>query len=170
LIPLIFKKTLKLKVNLIKYLSVVFFTLLIISSACDTKKVYDSNFTLPADGWKNNSAVVFNDVLISDTTALQNFYIKVRNADDYRYSNFYLFLTTKLPNGKLSRDTIEIKLAGLNGQWLGKGFGHFKDNQVLIRKAMRFPASGKYEFTLEQAMREELLKGIANIGIRIEKL
>ena len=159
-----------MKDKLIKYLSLVFFSLLIISSACDTKKVYDSNFTLPAEGWKTNSAVVFKDVLISDTTALQNFYIRVRNSDDYQYNNFFLFLTTKLPNGKLSRDTIEIKLAGLNGKWLGKGFGHFKDNHVLVRKAMRFPVSGKYEFTIEQGMREEFLTGIANIGIRIEHL
>jgi len=159
-----------LKVKLTKYLTVIFFLILIIASACDNKKVYDSNISLPEDGWKNTSAVFFKDVLISDTVALQNFYIRVRNADDYSYSNFFLFLTTKLPNGKFSRDTIEIKLAELNGKWLGKGFGHFKDNQVLIRKAMRFPLSGNYEFTIEQAMREEYLTGIANIGIRIERL
>jgi gliding motility-associated lipoprotein GldH len=138
--------------------------------ACDSNKVFYSNFTLPEKGWNEKSAVVFKDVLISDTISLNNFYINIRNSDDYRYSNFYLFLITKFPNGKLNRDTIEIKLAELNGKWLGKGFGHLKDNQVLVRKALRFPMSGKYEFILEQAMREEVLKGIKNIGIRIERL
>lgn len=164
-------KVLKFNIIKTKNKNVIFFLIIILSfAACDTNKVFDSNFTLPEKGWNDKSAVVFKDVLITDTISLHNFYINVRNSDDYRYSNLYLFLITKFPNGKRSRDTIEIKLAELNGKWLGKGFGHLKDNQVLVRKALRFPMSGKYEFTIEQAMREEVLKGIRNIGIRIERI
>lgn len=147
------------------------FTLLVIFfTACDSNMVFDSSFTLPANGWNEKSAVEFKDVVVSDTLALYNFYVTVRNTDDYRYSNFYIFLTTKLPNGNLGRDTIEIKLAELNGKWLGQGFGHYKDNQILVRKALRFPASGKYDFLIEHAMRDEVLTGINNVGIRIERL
>ncbi len=144
--------------------------LVIFLTSCDSNMVFDSSFTLPANGWNEKSAVEFKDVVVSDTLALYNFYISVRNTDAYRFSNFYLFLTTKLPNGKLGRDTIEIKLAELNGKWLGQGFGHYRDNQILVRKALRFPVSGKYDFLIEHAMREEVLTGINNVGIRIEKL
>ncbi len=144
--------------------------LVIFLTSCDSNMVFDSSFTLPANGWNEKSAVEFKDVVVSDTLALYNFYISVRNTDAYRFSNFYLFLTTKLPNGKLGRDTIEIKLAELNGKWLGQGFGHYKDNQILVRKALRFPVSGKYDFLIEHAMRQEVLTGINNVGIRIERL
>jgi len=161
-----------LKFDLLKNLNTACFLVLAftILTACDRNKVFDSNYALPEKGWDKTLAVEFKDVLISDTISLHNFYVYVRNSDDYRYSNFYLFLITKLPTGKFTRDTIEIRLADLTGKWLGNGFGKIKDNQLLVRKAMRFPHSGKYDFLIEHAMREDVLKGIKNVGIRVEIL
>jgi gliding motility-associated lipoprotein GldH len=76
-------------------------------------------------------------------------------------------MDTKFPNNNMSRDTLEFILADFEGKWLGKGWGSVKENTVLISADMRFPLSGIYEFKIQQAMRQDTLKGIKNMGIRI---
>ena len=115
-----------------------------------------------------NDKVKFH-VNITDLQSRYSFYINVRNADDYKFSNLYLFLHTNLPNGKITRDTIECQLADYDGKWLGSGITGIKFNRFLFQQGVRFPVSGEYLFTIEQAMRVNDLKGITDIGIRMEK-
>jgi gliding motility-associated lipoprotein GldH len=79
----------------------------------------------------------------------------------------YLFLQTRFPNGNVSRDTLEIVLANAEGKWLGKGWGDIREDHVLLRKQLRFPLGGTYAFSVWQAMRQDTLKGIQDIGIQI---
>lgn len=75
-----------------------------------------------------------------------------------------------MPDGKIERDTIECQLADAQGRWLGKsGSGSLWDNQVLFNRRTRFPKPGKYVFRFEQAMRDEKLENIMEVGLRIEK-
>ncbi len=136
--------------------------------SCDKKRFFDESAKIPANGWHKDSAAVF-DVNVTDTLQFYKFFINLRHNDNYRYSNFYLFLNTRVPNNLHTRDTIEMILADFTGKWLGKGFGTLRDHQILIRDNLRFPHKGTYHFTIEQAMREEVLKGIENIGIRVER-
>ncbi len=142
----------------------------IVLVSCGRSSVYDQSLEIGEAGWHEDSIMVFDDVVISDTVSPFNFYINLRHSEDYRYSNFYLFLNTKLPNGHTSRDTIELILADNTGKWYGKGFGHIKDNRVLVREGLVFPLKGKYKFSIEQAMREDdqVLEEVKNVGIRIE--
>lgn len=110
------------------------------------------------------------DVLIDDTLSFNDVYINIRNSGDYKYSNIYLFMSTIYPNQKISVDTIECILANKEGKWLGKGLGDIKDNQMLLKKNVRFHQSGIYTFEFKQAMRIDDLEGIKSIGIRIEKI
>jgi gliding motility-associated lipoprotein GldH len=135
--------------------------------SCDENNIYDQSVKIPPEGWHKDSTAVFS-VEVTDTLAPYNFYITLRNNDAYAYRNFYLFLTTRLPNNHLTRDTIELILANLEGEWLGKGFGAIKDNQIPVRRNLKFPLSGTYHFKIEQAMRQEYLKGITDVGIKVE--
>lgn len=135
--------------------------------ACDANMFYDQSQTIPENGWDKDSTAYFT-VDVEDTTRLYDFYITLRNNDDYAFRNFYLFLTTHLPNQNITRDTLELILADKEGKWLGSGFGAVKDNQIQVRKNLKFPLKGKYRFGIIQAMRREKLKGITDIGIRIE--
>jgi gliding motility-associated lipoprotein GldH len=66
-------------------------------------------------------------------------------------------------------DTVEILLADPLGRWKGTGVGDLFDNQTLYRKDMKFPVRGEYQFSIKQAMRPVRLKGIQDIGLRLEK-
>lgn len=144
------------------------FVSLLFLAACDSTRVYEENNELPEHEWTVRNKLSFN-FFISDTITPHNFYFNVRNADDYSYSNIFVFMNTKFPNGKMKRDTIEFVLADESGRWLGKGQGDLLDNQLLYMKAKRFPLKGKYTIEVEQAMRRQSLPGIYNAGIRIEK-
>ncbi len=152
------------------YILVYLILSIIILGSCGRGSVYDRSIEINEKGWHEDSVVVFDDVIISDTISLNNFYINLRHGTDYRFSNFYLFLNTMLPNGKVTRDTIELVLADNYGKWYGNGFGHIRENRIMVRKGLKFPLKGNYQFTVKQAMREDdsVLEGIRNVGIRIE--
>jgi gliding motility-associated lipoprotein GldH len=144
------------------------FAILLTLVACDTNQLYDQSAGIHADGWHKDTVAVF-EVEVTDTTTFYNFYINVRNNDDYAFRNLYLFLTTRMPNNNRTRDTLELILADPQGNWLGKGFGALHDNQILVRRNLSFPLAGSYTFSLQQAMRQDVLKGITDAGIRIEQ-
>ena len=135
---------------------------------CNTAVVYDYNKSLPGSVWNLEDKVSFQ-VEIKDTTGTFDFYLKLRHNTDYKYNNVYFFVNTTFPDQQFARDTVEFILADKEGKWHGKGFGSIKDLKILLKKGVMFPIPGIYVFELEQAMREENLKGIMDIGISIEK-
>ncbi len=141
---------------------------LITCSSCNLNSIYNENVSLKDTKWDKDALVSFN-VIISDSLANYDFYLNLRNTTDYRYSNLYLFLMTRFPNGNISRDTIEIVLADNKGRWLGKGWSNLKENNILLKKGLRFPLSGNYVFFMQQAMRVDTLEGIHDIGLQISK-
>ncbi|TND10441.1 MAG: gliding motility-associated lipoprotein GldH [Bacteroidetes bacterium] len=151
-----------------KVFPVLFLFSLLLFSACDENRLFEENRELPDHAWSEKNKLAFS-FFVSDTVSPYNFYINLRNADDYPYSNCYVFMTTHFPNNKIRRDTIELMLADQNGRWLGKGQGDIYDNQLKFRSNMRFPLKGKYLVEMEQAMRRQSLPGMYNAGIRIEK-
>lgn len=138
-------------------------------SSCDFNSVYNENVSLKDIKWDKDQAVRF-DVQITDSLANYNFYLNLRNTTDYRYSNLYVFLMTRFPNGNTTRDTIEIVLADTEGRWLGKGWSNLKENNILLKKGLRFPLNGNYVFFIQQAMRVDTLEGIRNVGLQIDKI
>lgn len=144
------------------------FSLLVCLSSCDKNRVFEENKKIPDSVWNVNNKVSFN-VPIKDTINPHQVFINVRNAGEYPFSNLFLFITTKFPNGKLAKDTVECILADERGKWLGNGSGDIFDNRILFKKGVRFPMLGEYTFTFEQAMRTENLPFIMDVGLRIEK-
>lgn len=147
---------------------VLTFLLLGLLISCDPNRVYDQNVRIINQSWNKDSLIKFQ-FHIEDTISLHKFYLNIRHNTDYPYSNIYFFMNGIFPNGNKTRDTIECLLADPRGNWLGKGAGKIRDNRILLREHLRFPVRGDYTFEIEQAMRQISLKGVEDIGIRIEK-
>ncbi|MBW6498160.1 MAG: gliding motility lipoprotein GldH [Bacteroidales bacterium] len=141
---------------------------MLLLSACDRQVVFEKNQAIPSEGWNYQDKIKF-EAEVNDTASLHNLYINIRNTTDYGFSNLYLFLDIEFPDGTALRDTIECLLADRTGQWTGKGFGKIRSNSFLFRTDVWFPEQGNYVFTMEQAMRTQLLEGIADVGLRIER-
>ena len=149
-----------------KYLS--FLTLIFLLSSCNLSAVYEGNVDVGAEGWAYDQAARF-EVDINDSISNHSFFVNIRNDNTYRYSNLFVFLTTQFPNGNVTRDTIEFVLANDAGKWLGKGWGPVKENKVQLKDNLRFPITGTYVFLIQQAMRDDTLKGISDVGLIFEK-
>jgi len=139
-----------------------------ILSSCSNRMIYDESVVIPETKWDNKNIPYF-DVNVEDTVSIYSFALNLRHIENYRYSNLYIFLHTTFPNGNVTHDTIECTLAYPDGSWVGKGSGSMRSDKILLNPNLRFPLGGVYHFEIEQAMRDEVLKGIADIGISIEK-
>lgn len=142
---------------------------MLLMNSCDPSRVFDENKAIENNAWDMNNKLVF-EIEIPDPSISYNVYLNVRNAGWYPFSNLFVFINTQLPDGKLTRDTAECVLADKDGRWLGDGLGDIWDNRILFRKNFKFSQGGKYVFTLEHGMRVNPLPGIADAGIRIEKV
>jgi len=136
--------------------------------ACDSKRFFEENKTIQNGVWNVMNKISFR-VDITDSLARYDVYLNVRNDGAYLYSNLYLFIHTILPGGRTATDTVECQLADPDGKWRGSGLGNMKFNRFLFQKGMIFPLKGRYQFEIEQAMRVNELKGIRDVGIRLEK-
>lgn len=137
-------------------------------ASCDRNGIYEDNINTTKNLWHENDVAKFI-APINDTVTSHNIYINVRNTTDYSNSNLYIFIATTAPTGATQVDTVDCILADEQGNWLGKGFGFIRDSQIPYKRNIRFPKIGNYKFEIKQAMRTSDLKGIASIGIRIEK-
>lgn len=137
-------------------------------TGCNSDLVFHQNKTIPGNVWHKDSIVSFY-VDVKDSVSTYDFYLNLRHTRDYRYSNIYFFIETIFPDGRYTRDTVEFILADRQGKWYGKGYGSVKDYRVMLKHGVRFPVKGIYGFLFEQAMREEELKNITDIGISLEK-
>ncbi|NNM95154.1 MAG: gliding motility lipoprotein GldH [Bacteroidia bacterium] len=140
----------------------------LILSSCRRGMLYQKYTELPAGGWDYKAPVRFS-ANINDTTNFYNIFVNIRNSDSYEYSNLYLFIDITTPMHTHTRDTLECILAAPSGRWLGKGLGDIWDNKILYKQGVRFPKRGEYNFTFTQAMRDDKLQMIMDMGLTIEK-
>lgn len=150
--------------------SIIFFlfVFILLSTSCSEISIYHANIDIPHESWNLDSVAVFK-VDIDDTTAVHNIYVNIRNTNEYPNSNLFLFVQTTSPVGSTLRDTMECILADNRGKWLGRGFGAIRDNQFPYKNYIRFPEKGTYTLSIQQGMRTSDLKGIASVGLRVER-
>ncbi len=143
--------------------------LLLTALACQPGIVHEQYKAIENRSWDKDSTLVFT-IPVKDTLQNYNLVINVRNDVNYKYSNLWLFINIRQPDGQTLEDKFEIILADPIGKWLGSGFGGLKTREALYKSHVFFPVSGDYTITVQQGMREEVLKGISDVGIRVEKV
>jgi gliding motility-associated lipoprotein GldH len=142
---------------------------LLLLSACDSNRLYEKNLAIDKSEWHRSEKALF-EFEVKDTSARYNILLNFRHSGNYSYKNLYLFTKTKSPTGKIAIDTAQMVFADEKGHWMGKGIGDIYDYQFKFKKGVTFPDSGNYQFEIEQAMRDEVLPNVTDIGLRIEKV
>jgi len=134
--------------------------------SCTDNAVIDRNVPIPDHAWYYDHQPKLT-VRITDTITRYNLYLNLRHTSDYKYANVYVLLHQTRPDGRDTTERIELRLAESDGRWLGRGGGSVYTHQQLIRESFRFPDTGEYTFTIEQYMRENPLRAVTDIGLRI---
>ncbi len=137
-------------------------------SSCDKQRLIDENKSIANDAWYYKNYIPF-EVQINDTNKFYNMLVNLRLDADYKYSNIFLLVhKTDVANIK-TEERKEFILADETGKWLGKGLGNIYDYQLPLYNKIKFNEVGKYQYMLEQNMRDDTLFNIKSVGIRIEE-
>jgi len=149
---------------LLLFCTVVLFSMM----SCHNNDVFSQYSTVALNGWNKDSTFIFN-VQIQDIKVKYNVYVNVRNRGEYPYQNMWLFLEKMSPDSIVTKDTINFYLADQRGKWLGSGVGQSFEMPVLYQQNVTFHKPGTYRYRIFQGMRDTILVGVNDIGIRVEK-
>ena len=138
--------------------------------SCAKVDVFEKQAAIPSQEWfyNNNPSFTFK---ITDTTSLYNLYIVLRHTDAYGYNNIWLRLGSKVPGDTMHFQNINLSLASDANGWEGTGTDDiFEVRKNITPGPVPFKKPGEYTFTVSQIMRENPLKHILDIGLRVERV
>ncbi|MGH2552733.1 MAG: gliding motility lipoprotein GldH [Chitinophagaceae bacterium] len=144
----------------------------LVTVSCTTLDLYEKSVSIPGHSWKSSFRPSFT-FTIKDTSVPYKLYFIIRHNDQYNFNNIYINLTTKQP----SSDSIQtlrfpLELAKNETGWDATGMDDIYEHRIPLTptgESFYFKKSGNYTFIIEQIMREDPLKYVLNVGLRIEK-
>lgn len=154
--------------NKMQRLLLILIPTILLFNACTTTGVFEKNIPIPGYKWENSFQPVIN-VDIADTTSSYNVYIVLRHTNKYQYNNIWVNAKVKGPGSEQWKSgQYDLLLATNDKGWLGSGMDDIFEHRILIQQ-IRFLKPGKYEYSIQQIMREDPLPEVMNVGLRIEK-
>jgi len=147
-------------------------TLLLSAAACKgpSLNAFEKDISIRGGAWamENRPSVEFD---VTDTVAAYNVSVVCRHTDGYAYKNLWLLISTRRPGDSMFRkDRFELTLQKNDGSWYGTGMDDIWDQRIPLYPTLHFNRIGTYTVVFEQNMRDNPLKGILDIGLRVEKM
>lgn len=145
---------------------------MIFLGGCQTIDLYEKTVTIPGHAWKSDFKPAFS-FTIKDTSVPYKIYITLRHRDKYHFNNLYINLSTRQPGQDSIQTAMYDLLLGTDEEgWRGSGMDDIYEHRILLTPEgtdFYFRRKGEYQFSIAQAMREDPLENIMNVGLRIEK-
>lgn len=140
--------------------------------SCTTIDLYEKSATIPGHSWQNSFQPSFT-FQIKDTVSAYRLYIILRHNDKYNYNNIYINLYVRQPGlDSAQKVKYDLELATNEKGWLASGMDDIYEHRIPLTPAGQsfyFKKPGDYSFSIEQIMRENPLKNVLDVGLRIEK-
>jgi len=146
-------------------LSAVLLTLTL--QACGPDYVLDQHADINKHQWHYADSLRFA-ANITDTTQLYNIRLQLSHQPDFSWQNLYVRVNTIFPNGQRLQQPLSLELADQGGVWYGKCSRESCSLDIPIQENAYFQQTGTYTFVVEQFMRENPVRGIHRIGMRIQ--
>jgi gliding motility-associated lipoprotein GldH len=138
-------------------------------STCTTVDLYEKTVSLPDHEWKSDNKPAFN-FTITDTTSLYQVYFVIRHTEKYNYNNIWVNYYYQPPGDTLHKEPREFQLATNEKGWLATGMDDIYEHRIKLAPDAGKLKAGSYKFILENIMREDPLKEVLNVGVRVEKV
>jgi len=135
---------------------------------CTTIDLYEKTVTVPHHSWESSFRPSF-DFEIKDTTTPYKLFLILRHNEKYNFNNIYVNVYVKGPGQDTAQKIQENLVLATNEKgWLASGMDDIYDHRIQLGPEQSLKA-GKYNFIIEQIMRENPLNNVLNVGLRIEK-
>lgn len=134
--------------------------------------VFEKDVALPGQQWESRFRPTIDfSIQDKDTAYRYNIYLVVRHTDAYNYNNIWIRGSVREPGDTAVRsERYDLLLATNDKGWLGSGMDDIYEHRVQIQQQTKFKKPGTYSIILEQIMREDPLKHVLNVGVRVEKV
>ena len=134
---------------------------------CQQGVVFTEFKDITLQGWNADSIAVF-DAALTDSVGQYEMQINIRHTDRYPYQNLWLFIEVAQDSITLRRDTIEAQMANERGEWYGGGMRQYTLPLLYLQDITL--EEGTYQVSVQQGMREEWLRGIDAVGVKVVRL
>lgn len=140
-------------------------------ASCDSQRVYEDNKEFNQRIWVVSDEPTFG-FLITDSLQSYNLYYNIRNSLQYDWDRVFVTYTLLDSAGQqLASKLVYNQLFDQTGRPLGEsGLGDLYDHQFPLEKGYRFPYRGRFAIRLTQFSRQDTLRGVLAVGIRVERL
>lgn len=133
---------------------------------CGGNSLYEKFENVDVDGWEESDIKTFTFENPKQEEIVVEIFL--RNTDKYPKENLWLFVTTMLPTQEVIKDTIDCPLADDYGYWLGDGFSGLYTTKHILPKEKNL--KGKWTITVQQAMRQNPIPGIKEVGLVVKSI
>jgi len=142
--------------------------LILINISCEKQEIYYHFHEFKNAEWQQKDTLVFDiDSTLFDLNKPYNLSIEVSNNVNYPYQNIWFFMQSNIDADSIYTDASkEFQLADEFGKWNGSGFGSIYQSSLPFGK-ITFKERRNHRIKLEHGMRDEPLKGIEKVGIKI---
>ena len=141
---------------------------------CSPEKGYTSYKSVSNDGLGVNP-IIFKIPKKIVNSSKKNIFLRLRNNNDYPYSNIFLLACLRSGDDKIYNDTLEYAMSSVDGSWLGTGFNEIKESKLWWKGGVILSNQKPLTIEISQAVRNNgeekgvsKLKGIISVGISIE--
>jgi gliding motility-associated lipoprotein GldH len=136
--------------------------------SCTAIDIYEKSIIVPGHEWSSDFRPSFN-FIIKDTAAPYKVFLVLRHTEKYNFNNIYVNLYIKGPGQDTSvKIQKDLRLGSNETGWEGSGMDDIYEHRILLSQGQALKA-GAYNFTVEQIMREDPLKHVLNVGLRLER-
>ncbi len=140
--------------------------------SCGTLDLFERSVAIPGHAWKSNYKPSFT-FTIKDTSSPYDLFLILRHNDKYSFNNIYINLYAQTPGTDSPQAARYDLVLGTDEKgWLASGMDDIYEHRIALTPTDQpsyFRKPGNYTFTIEQIMREDPLKNVLNVGLRIEK-
>ena len=142
--------------------------LFIFSCQNQTKILFDKSKPIQDNAWLIKDKKEYW-LEVNPEKTLVKLDLNLRITNEYKYSNLFILFRIYGPHKEMETKRLEFKLADTHGDWLGSGSGGIYTFRIPLTDSYTFSQKGVYKFEIEQDMRDNPLRGVVDIGLRIEK-
>lgn len=143
--------------------------LVMVQLSCNAGQIYKRYIALPDGVWSQSDRVRFV-VPVSKPISNAKVLMLIRFTDVYEYNNLKFEMSLRSPqNAILEQQEYDMPMKTENGLNSGTALGDIWDSKMQILENYQFTETGNYTFDFAQAMPDETLPFMTELGLVIEQ-
>ncbi len=139
-------------------------------SSCQEKRTAAFQYApVPVEGWETGDTLHFPiDTIREGGDYLLTVGVRTSASKPYPFRSIWLLICQHRHNPEsFSRDTLECQLANERGDALGNGTSLYTSTQPW--RTLQLPEGSSADITITHIMRRDILQGVTDVGIKLEK-